>query len=185
MPLDEHIEGGHGERESGLEIRPAPMHDLLEVHDEREHREYRLYQQAVLPLATLTQFEIAWIAFCGMEAGITQDYHLFCKLLNQPLKGVIRDIGGRTLPRHDQPPLIEQQTEFAADNPAVIREAFATNLLGTAAFAHRMDQLNAIRVDAPEHGRGGQEGLRPVLMGLEKAEEPGALGEAGKQRLRV
>ena len=31
MPLDEHIEGGHGEREPGLEIRPHAMHDLLEV----------------------------------------------------------------------------------------------------------------------------------------------------------
>jgi hypothetical protein len=26
MPLHEHIEGGHGEREPGVERRPAPMH---------------------------------------------------------------------------------------------------------------------------------------------------------------
>ena len=91
MPLDEPIEGGHGARESGLKRGPHAVHDFLEVHDEREHREYRLHQQAVLPLTTLTQFEIAWIAFSGMEAGSTQDDHLFCKLSNQPLKGVIRD----------------------------------------------------------------------------------------------
>ena len=30
MPLDQHIEGGHGEREPGVEIRPDAMHDLLE-----------------------------------------------------------------------------------------------------------------------------------------------------------
>ena len=31
MPLDQDIEGGHGEREPGVEIRPDPVHDLLEV----------------------------------------------------------------------------------------------------------------------------------------------------------
>jgi hypothetical protein len=71
MPLDQHIEGGHGEREPGVEIRPAPMHDLLEVRDERQHREHRLHQHAVLPLSTLTQFEVGGIAFRGMECGIT------------------------------------------------------------------------------------------------------------------
>ena len=38
---------------------------------------------------------------------------------------VIRDIGGGTLPCDDQAILVEQQTEFAPDNPAMIREAFA------------------------------------------------------------
>src|SRR5262249_59675719 len=81
----------------------------------------------------------------------------------------------------DQPPLIEQQTEFAANNPAMIREAFAANLLGAAAFAHRVDELDPIGVDDAEHGWSGQEDLGPVLMGLQKTKEPGALGEAGKQ----
>src|SRR2546425_7566455 len=48
-----------------------------------------------------------------------------------------------------------------------------------------MDQLDPIRVDDPEHGRGSQEGLRPVLMGREEAKEPRPLGEVGKQRAIV
>ena len=88
------------------------MHHLLEMADQRQHREHRFHKHAVLPLAALTQFEVARIPLGGMEGGIAQDNHLFFKLANQPLKGLIRDIGGRTLPRHDQPPLIEQQTEF-------------------------------------------------------------------------
>src|SRR5947208_13398581 len=122
MPLDQCIEGGHGERQARLKIRPAPMHPLFEMTDERQHREYRLHQHAVLPLAPLTQFEIARIAFRGMEAGITQDDHALLKLPNQPLKRVIRDIGGVTRPRHHQAVLVQQQAEFAADNPAMIRE---------------------------------------------------------------
>src|SRR5467141_3468779 len=73
MPLDQHIEGGHGERQARLKIRPAPMHHLLQMADERQHREHRLDQHTVLPLPALTQFEVGGIALGGMEAGITQD----------------------------------------------------------------------------------------------------------------
>src|SRR5919204_1040477 len=89
MPLDQHIEGGHGEREARLKIRPAPMHHLCEMADERQHREDRLHEHPVLPLTALTQFEIRRIALRGMEAGITQDNHLLLPLSNQPLKRVI------------------------------------------------------------------------------------------------
>ncbi len=70
MPLDEHIEGGHGERQARLKIRPASMHHLFEMADECQHREHRLHEHAVLPRAALTQFEIAGIALGGMEAGV-------------------------------------------------------------------------------------------------------------------
>ena len=89
---------------------------------------------------------------------------------------VIRDIGGGTRPPHDQPPLIEEETEFAADNPAMIRYAFAADLLRAAALAHGVDELDPIGVDDPEHRRSGQEGCRPVLMGLQEAKEPRPLG---------
>src|SRR3989442_12756066 len=98
MPLDQHIEGGHGEREARLKIRPAPMHHLFEMADERQHREDRLHQHALLPLAALTQFEVAGIALGRMESGITQDDHASVDLTNQPLKGVLRDIRGGTRP---------------------------------------------------------------------------------------
>src|SRR5262249_19041221 len=71
MPLDEHVEGGHGEGQTRLKIRPAPMHHLFHMADERQHREHRLHEHTILPLAALTQFEIARIALRGMEAGVT------------------------------------------------------------------------------------------------------------------
>src|SRR5213596_1489997 len=76
---------------------------------------------------------------------------------------------------------ITKQTEFAPDNPAMVGEAFAADLVGAAAFADGMDQLDAVGVNDPEHGRGGQEGGRPVLMGLQEAKEPRPLGELWKQ----
>src|SRR6266568_67962 len=97
--------------------------------NEREHREHCLHQHTVFPRAALTQFQVARITRRGMEASITQDDHLVFPLANQPLKGVIGDIGGGACPPHDQPPLIEQQTEFTTDNPAMIRETFAAYLV--------------------------------------------------------
>src|SRR5712692_1520541 len=176
MPLDQHIKGRHSESEACLEILPDPMHDFLEVADQGQHREDRLNQHAVIPRAALTQFEVGRIPRGGMEGRITEDNHALVKLPNQPLKGLIRHVGCPTIPRHHQPPLVQHQTQFAADNPAMIREAFAPDLLGAAAFAHGVDQLDPIRVNDAEHRRGSQESLGPRLMGHEEAKEPGALG---------
>src|SRR4249920_894137 len=85
MPLDEHIESGHRKRQARLKIGPAPMHHLLQMTNEREHREHGLHQHTVFPRAARTQFQVAGI----------------------PLRGM----GGGTRPPHDQPPLIEEQTE--------------------------------------------------------------------------
>jgi hypothetical protein len=185
MPLNQHVEGGHGKRAARLKIRPAPMHDLFEMAHERQHGAHRLDEQTVLPRAARTQFEIARIALRRMEGRITQDYHASIDLSNQLLKGIICHIGRGTRPPHHEAILVQQQTEFAPDDPAVVREAFATDLLGAAAFAHRVDQLDPVGVDHAEHRRSGQEGLRPVVMGREETKEPGALGEVGKQRARV
>ena len=182
MPLDEYIESGHGERQACLKIRPAPMHHLLHMADQRQHREYCFHQHTVLPLPARTQFQIAGIPCRGMEAGIAQDNHPPINLLNQPLKGVVRDIRGGTRPPHNQPPLIQYETQFPADNPAMVRDAFAADLLRAATFAHGMDQLDAIRVNAPQDPRGSEEDPGPVVMRREETKEPGALGEAGKQR---
>src|SRR6266571_7438658 len=142
MPLDQYIEERHREREPCLKIRPLAVHDFLEVADERQHRQDRLHQHAIFPLAPLTEFQVGGIALRGMEARVTQDDHASVDLANQPLKGVIRDIGGGTRPPHHEAILVQQQTEFAPDNPAMVGQAFATDLLRAAPLAHGVDQLD-------------------------------------------
>src|SRR5882724_633639 len=75
MPLDQHLEGRHGDRESGMEIGPDLMHRLLEVADQRQHREHRLHQHAVLPPPALTPCEVGRSPCGGMEGSIAQDDH--------------------------------------------------------------------------------------------------------------
>src|SRR5262252_2496569 len=67
MPLDQHIESGHRERQARLTIGPAPMHHLLHMTNKREHREHRLHQHPVFPRAALTQFEVVGIPIRSME----------------------------------------------------------------------------------------------------------------------
>src|SRR5467141_2574987 len=73
MPLDQYIEGRHGERQACLKIRPAPMHHLLQMADECQHGEHCLHEPTVLPRAALTQCEVGGVALSSMKAGITQD----------------------------------------------------------------------------------------------------------------
>jgi len=86
MPLDEYIEGGDGEREPGMEIRPDPAHDLLAMADQRQHRQHRLDEQAVLPLPALAEFKVRMIALRGMEGRVAQDNRAGLRVL--PLKSM-------------------------------------------------------------------------------------------------
>src|SRR5215510_11578616 len=106
MPLDQHIEGGHGERQARLKRGPASMHHLFQMADQRQPREHRLHQHTVLPCTTLTQFEVGGIALRGLEAGVTQDHHPSVNVSNEPLKGVIGDMGRRTVPPDHQAILV-------------------------------------------------------------------------------
>jgi len=83
MPLNQQVKGRHGERQPCVEIRPAPVHNLFEVHDERQHRQHRLYEQAILPFPARTHFQVARISLGGMDANITQDNHAPFQLSNQ------------------------------------------------------------------------------------------------------
>ena len=110
MPLDQHVEGGHGERQPRLKIRPAPVHDPLEMADHGQHGEHRLHQHTILPLAALTQLQVAGLPLRGMESGITQENHAFFELANQPLKLTVRPFL-RRFRRNSTKPCIESQRE--------------------------------------------------------------------------
>ena len=176
MPLHQHVKRRHGEREAGLEGRPDPVHDLFDMADERQHREHRLDEYAILPRTPSTEFEVGGIALGRMEGGITQDNHSCFAWPHEPLKGVIRHVSRGTVPRDHPARLVQHQTPFPADHPAVMREAFAADLLRAATFPYGVDQLDAVGVDDSKHCRGSQEDLGPVLRHPQEAKEPRPLG---------
>src|SRR2546426_5068054 len=50
MPLHQDIKCGHGERQTGVQIHPDPVHDFLAMADEGQHRSYYLHEYAILLL---------------------------------------------------------------------------------------------------------------------------------------
>src|SRR2546421_48119 len=64
----------------------------------------------------------------------------------------------------------------------MIGEAFATDLLGAVPLPDRMNELNPLDVDAPQHRRSGQESRRPVMIRSEETKESSPLREPRKQR---
>src|SRR4029079_13639742 len=75
MPWKQQVKGRHRGGKPGVEIRPDPMHDLLEMSDEREHRQHGLDEYTVVPLAPSIKFEVGRIALRGMERRVAQDNH--------------------------------------------------------------------------------------------------------------
>ena len=68
MPLDQHMAGRHGERQSGVEIHPDPVHDLCTMADHGQHRQHHLDEQAVLPLPALAEFKVRRIPSAAWKA---------------------------------------------------------------------------------------------------------------------
>src|SRR2546426_11205024 len=89
MPLDQHIEGGHGEREAGVEILPAPGDDFLKVAHDGQHRQDRLHEDAILPLPPATEVEGGRSPLGGMAGGITHDEPAPVDMQDEPLAGGI------------------------------------------------------------------------------------------------
>ena len=110
MPLHQHVEHRHRKRQSRLEIRPDPMHHLLEVADQCEHGQHRLNQHPRIPRIAITDFHVRGIARFSVKAVINQHDHDFIVLLNERLKGLVGHIGGITIPGGDQPKLIQGET---------------------------------------------------------------------------
>jgi hypothetical protein len=180
-PPGQEIERHHHPGKAGTEVRPHAMAHFLAMEDRREHRQHRFNQHPRVPGATRTDFHIGRIAGFGMETGIREDNHLAVKLGNEGVKMRVVDVGGGTVPGTNQAPLIQDETELPAHNPPMITLPFLANLHGTAPFAHGVDQLKAIRICYPQHGRGGQKPGSPRGVGLEEARQAGALGHLGKQ----
>src|SRR5438477_8771473 len=117
-----------------------------------------------------------------METGICQDNHLAVKLGNQGLKMRVVDVGCGAVPGTDQAPLVQDETEFAADNPAMITFAFLPNLGRAASFPHGVNQLDAIAVSDAQHRGRSQKARGPRGVGLEEPCQAGALGYLREQR---
>ena len=116
----------------------------------------------------------------GLAPGVPQDTPRGFALLNQPLQGVLRDRGRGPRPAPAHPPWLAQEPPLPPDAPAPLGEALPAARWRTPAGAPGVEHLDALRVEAAEDRRGGQEGRRPVVRGREETQEPRPRGPAGE-----
>src|SRR6266849_1472768 len=181
VPLDEEIERGQRKGKPRLEGGPRAMQHFLQMTYPRQHRQDRLHQHSRIPEAAVTELEVGGIPLLGMESGITQDNHLAVEGFNQRMEGGVRGISPGTVPGDHQAQLVKEQTEFPPDNPAMIGFPFTADLLGTASFPHRMEQLDPIAVDHAQDRWDRQKDLRPLPVRRKQTQETRPFRQGGKQ----
>ena len=77
------------------------MTDFLQVSDQGQHRKHGFDQHPVVPGAARAEFQVGWIAFAGVKAGIRQDDHAVVEPLNQWIS--VMRVGRRHQPTDDLP----------------------------------------------------------------------------------
>jgi len=118
------MKSGHGACEPRVEIRPNPVHDLLKMAHQGQHRQDRLNEDAILPLSPRTQFEVGRIAFACMESRIAQDDHASVDLANQPLKRWISRRTTASSKAHTDTWIALQHCPFVRDSRHRLQEVY-------------------------------------------------------------
>ena len=184
--MDQQIKHRHSVSQPALKIGPDPMHHFLEMANQRQHRQHRFDDHAGVPFAPPAKAEVLRLPICFGKAFVTEQDHALGIALGQVLEGTaVVDVGGVDVPIHDQPEMIEDVGQLAANDPAPVREPFLADLLLTATFAARMEQLDALRVDQADQGRLSHKALGPVSMGNEQPKQTRATGQLREQHLIV
>ena len=100
-----------------------------------------------IPQPTPAQFEIGRVAGFGMKPLSAKNDHLLVVGSHTRLKMGVVDICPGTIPVHNSSVLVNHHAYFRANNPAIVRFTFASDLVVAAPFTCRMDQLDAIPID--------------------------------------
>jgi hypothetical protein len=139
MPLNQDIEQGYGEAYFGLKTLPNLMAHMLEVTDVGQHRKYSLNQHTYIPLTALTQAQIGGMPIHLIEGGVRKDDHLVRHVVHQTLEGAaVIDVSRVARPANDQAEVIDQVTQLAAYDPAMVGFTLFADLLGAASLPNRM-----------------------------------------------
>ena len=117
-------------------IQPDAIAHSLKLKDRRHRRPDDFHQHAHVPVTAPPEFHIRRIARRGMKAGLCQHNHAVLKGGDQRLRMRVVPVGGGGIPASHQLPLIQNEAEIAAHDPAMIGVTFLAGLFGK--VGHRM-----------------------------------------------
>src|SRR5262245_55414212 len=102
------------------------MHDFLEMTDQREHRQEGFDEHPGVPFAAFAQSEIGGLPSLFLKVNIAENNHLVSYSIDQCLESrAIIDVGCIASPIDNQAKMVEQQAQFAANNPTTVGTPFA------------------------------------------------------------
>lgn len=159
---------------------------MFEVTDIGEHGENSFDDHTHIPFPTLTDAQILRMPISFCKAGIREDHHVVPEFIDEMLKsGTIVDIGGGALPVDNASEVVKDETEFATNNPALVRAqrapAFFADLRRAASFTTRVQQFNPVTVDHSNQTGWGHEVTDETPMAVEQAKKPCPTRQVGKQ----
>lgn len=120
VPHDEDVEQGHRVSQSCMQPCPCALTRLLQPTHVRQQRQDGLYDHPHVPRAAFAHLLVGWIALFAVESAIGQHDRLVGKIVNQRPEHVVRCIGCRVVPRHNQPVLVDQVRQLGPNDPAVV-----------------------------------------------------------------
>ncbi|MCZ6677387.1 MAG: hypothetical protein O7E52_09065 [Candidatus Poribacteria bacterium] len=193
MPRDKNVEQSHCQPDTGFEVCPAPVHHFLESTYPCQHRENRLNHHAVVPLPSLANPQMLRPPIDFVEAFICKHDHLGLDAVDDMLEGApIVDIGRVAIPINNLTQMVEQQTQLASDNPALIGNSLSANLFFASpypqegiSFPSGVDELNTIGVNHSNQRRSCHEQVNEVLMRIEQTKQPRSRWQVGEHVIVV
>ena len=115
--------------------------------DDSDHAEHPLHDHAIMALAMLTKVPIDRLFAAFAEAQVTQDLRLLGPGGSDLAEVLVMRIGGGPLPVNDLPLRGNQPTLFDPNDPAMVADAFLTDLGGATPLANRVDQFDTVAIN--------------------------------------
>src|ERR1041385_9198637 len=108
------------------------MRQPFDLTDAGEHGQHRFDHHPLVPFTTAANLQVGRICSPAPKMTIGQHDHPYlftlCILPDQPSKGAVMDVCDTRTPINHKAPLVEHKAELGSYDPAMVREAFSSDL---------------------------------------------------------
>ena len=138
------IEHGRNTSQTRGDIVSHPMADPLQITHHRDHRQRGFNKHALIPGAFLAQGHIVRDASFAPEPPVSKDDTGVRHRFGDGMEVLVMGIHGIPVPTNHLAVLVQQPTQLDPNRPAAFITIFLANLVGTAPFPDRKQQLDCI-----------------------------------------
>ena len=128
------------------------MCHLLQMADAGQHGQNGLYQHPIVPFSALADTQVGREPIHFGKPCIGKNNHLVTDPLTYMLEMMLEMtaiiyIGSVAIPIHNQPKMVDQYTQFSADNLSLVGESFFADLTFRPTCSTGVNQFDAISIN--------------------------------------